>query len=98
MPRAERYGNLTELMKRDLPADLFVELLLNTGSSEADSIDARADHMLSALYEVDRMASLDKYLEPALETYTGVGIRGDKAAAEFFRRAGLICSPGVEPI
>jgi hypothetical protein len=89
---------LTELAKRDLTADQFIDLLVNTRTGDSRSLLLRATYVLLALKDADRMAVLEKYLEPALETYAKIGERADEAALHLFRVMGGNCSPGFEAL
>jgi hypothetical protein len=89
---------LTELAKRDLTAEQFIDLLVNTRTSDSRALVTRAGYVLMALMDAGKMATLEKYLEPALETYAKIGERADEAALHLFRIAGWNCTPGFEAL
>jgi hypothetical protein len=87
---------LTELAKRDLSADQFVDLLVKNAADDSGTLLARAGAVLQALMASDKMTMLEKYMEPALATYARKGGMADEAALHMFRMMGGNCSPGFE--
>jgi hypothetical protein len=89
---------LTELAKRDLSADQFVDLLVKTRDSDSYALLTRATYVLLALKDANQMATLEKHLEPALEAYSRIGQRADEAALQLFRVMGGNCSQRFEAL
>jgi hypothetical protein len=89
---------LTELAERGLSKDQFVDLLVNTGTTDPHKLAERALTTLRALSASGKGALLAEYMEPALDAYYSIGPKADGAAGELFRAARWKCSPTLEAI
>ena len=89
---------LTELAKRGLSQEQFVDLLVNTGTTDPQEIWMRAKTTTRALWEAGKGELLERYMEPALEAYSRMGPTGEGFGAELFSAARARCSPVFEAL
>jgi hypothetical protein len=89
---------LTELAKRGLTTEQFVDILVNTETTDPHGLAILASAALRALSAVGKAAALEGYMGPALDAYYRMGPHGEEAAAELFRTARWKCSPAFERI
>jgi hypothetical protein len=89
---------LTEVAKRGLSTEQFVDLLVNNAATDPHEMAIVAGTALRALPAVGRAAALEGYIGPTLDAYDRMGPRAGEAALELFRTARWTCSPAFEQI
>jgi hypothetical protein len=84
---------VTELIRRGLTEEQFVELLSNVDSV---GLGTRAQVVLFALQQEGKGASLGRYFGPALRMYEHIGPGSSDAVETLFRFAAAACSKPYE--
>jgi hypothetical protein len=84
---------MTELVKRGVSQELFLDLLANAGRAP---LEQRAGIFFGTLIKAGQADIITRYFLPALAMYEHVGPAADNAALTLFRSALWNCPPGID--